>query len=132
VIGNYIFGLPEDTLDTMQATLDLALELDCEFANFYCTMAYPGSVLYQRALADGWPLPQDWGAYSQHAADCIPLPTRTLTGAEVLAFRDTAFQHYFGEPGYLSLLERTFGASVRAEVEMMTAQRLLRARTAAA
>ena len=25
VIGNYIFGLPEDDLDTMQATLDLAL-----------------------------------------------------------------------------------------------------------
>ena len=42
VIGNYIFGLPEDDADTMQATLDLAAELNCEFANFYSAMAYPG------------------------------------------------------------------------------------------
>ena len=46
VIGNYIFGLPEDDPDTMQATLDLAMELSCEFANFYSAMAYPGSPLY--------------------------------------------------------------------------------------
>jgi radical SAM superfamily enzyme YgiQ (UPF0313 family) len=32
VIGNYIFGLPEDDLQTMQATLDLAIDLNCEFA----------------------------------------------------------------------------------------------------
>ncbi len=51
IIGNYIFGLPEDTRDTMQRTLDLALELNCEFANFYSAMAYPGSPLYEQALA---------------------------------------------------------------------------------
>src|SRR5262249_41649244 len=50
VIGNYIFGLPEDDLDTMQATLDLAIDLNCEFANFYSAMAYPGSPLYELAL----------------------------------------------------------------------------------
>ena len=42
VIANYIFGLPEDNLESMQATLDLALNLNCEFANFYSAMAYPG------------------------------------------------------------------------------------------
>ncbi len=53
IIGNYIFGLPEDTADTMQQTLDLALDLNCEFANFYCAMAYPGSPLYQQAMRAG-------------------------------------------------------------------------------
>src|SRR5438045_2637501 len=33
VIGNYIFGLPEDTSETMKSTLDLALDLNCEFGN---------------------------------------------------------------------------------------------------
>lgn len=32
VIGNYIFGLPDDTLESMQETLDMAKELNCEFA----------------------------------------------------------------------------------------------------
>src|SRR5438067_668695 len=38
VIANFIFGLPEDDLQSMQETLDMALELNCEFANFYCAM----------------------------------------------------------------------------------------------
>src|SRR5262249_51086049 len=31
IICNYIFGLPEDDHETMQATLDLAIDLNCEF-----------------------------------------------------------------------------------------------------
>ena len=49
VIGNFIFGLPDDTRESMQATLKLAKELNCEFANFYSAMAYPGSKLYDIA-----------------------------------------------------------------------------------
>ncbi|KKL50514.1 hypothetical protein LCGC14_2304770, partial [marine sediment metagenome] len=49
VIGNYMFGLPDDTHESMQATLDLALNLECEFTNFYSAMAYPGSPLYRMA-----------------------------------------------------------------------------------
>jgi anaerobic magnesium-protoporphyrin IX monomethyl ester cyclase len=52
IIGNYIFGLPEDDLESMQQTLDKAIELNCEFANLYCAMAYPGSKLYETALAE--------------------------------------------------------------------------------
>src|SRR6476646_7708560 len=86
VIGNYIFGLPEDDLQSMQATLDLALELNCEFANFYSAMAYPGSPLYDRAVKQGVPLPAAWTGYSQHSRDCLPLPTRHLTAKDVLRF----------------------------------------------
>ena len=80
IIGNYIFGLPEDTIDTMQQTLDLALDLNCEFANFYSAMAYPGSPLYDEAVRRGWQLPETWSGYSQHAVNTLPLPTRHLLG----------------------------------------------------
>src|SRR6185436_13898454 len=65
IIGNFIFGLPEDTADSMQRTLDLAIDLNCEFANFYSAMAYPGSALYTQALREGWALPESWSGYSQ-------------------------------------------------------------------
>ena len=91
VIGNYIFGLPDDTLETMQDTLDLAIEANCEFANFYCAMAYPGSKLYDLALERNWALPESWIGYSQHSFETRPLPTEKLTSAEVLKFRDEAF-----------------------------------------
>lgn len=126
VIGNYIFGLPDDDLASMRATLDLALELNCEFANFYSTMAYPGSPLYQQALEAGWRLPASWSGYSQHSVDCTPLATRHLTADEVLAFRDAAFDEYFSDPRYLASIGRTFGESTVAEIRAMAAHRLRR------
>ena len=126
VIGNFIFGLPEDNLQTMQATLDLALELNCEFANFYCAMAYPGSKLYQTAVQEGWPLPGRWSGYSQHAVDTLPLPTRYLSSAEVLRFRDHAFQVYFNGPRYLDLIKQKFGPEAGQHIQEMVSYSLER------
>lgn len=126
VIGNYIFGLPEDDRETMQATLNMALDLNCEFANFYCAMAYPGSPLYQTALQAGWALPNSWSGYSQHSVDSLPLPTKYLTASEVLAFRDHAFQVYFNDARYLGMIESKFGAETVAHVRGMAAHRLER------
>jgi anaerobic magnesium-protoporphyrin IX monomethyl ester cyclase len=126
VIGNYIFGLPEDDLSSMQETLDLAMELNCEFANFYCAMAYPGSPLYTIAQKEGWPLPATWSGYSQHAVDTRPLPTKHLPAAEVLRFRDEAFQTYFRNPAYVELIAHKFGPQVVRHIEEMTSHKLVR------
>ncbi|HEY9844498.1 MAG TPA: radical SAM protein [Candidatus Obscuribacterales bacterium] len=126
VIGNYIFGLPDDNLATMQETLDMALELNCEMANFYCAMAYPGSQLYEQAVRENWPLPETWSGYSQHAFDSLPLPTHHLSGGEVLKFRDEAFHTYFSSEGYLSMVEDRFGAETREHIESFTKYRLPR------
>lgn len=126
VIGNYIFGLPDDTHTTMRETLELALEANCEFANFYCAMAYPGSKLYQLALDQRWQLPSSWIGYSQHSYETHPLRTEALTSAEVLKFRDEAFTRYFSDPGYLDLVRRRFGEDVLAHVRQMTQVRLRR------
>lgn len=126
IIGNYIFGLPEDDHSTMQETLDLALDLNCEFANFYSAMAYPGSNLYQIALRQGWPLPENWSGYSQHAVDTLPLPTRYLSASEVLRFRDEAFQTYFTSPRYLHMIGDRFGHETAEHVRDMTSFKLER------
>jgi anaerobic magnesium-protoporphyrin IX monomethyl ester cyclase len=127
VIGNYIFGLPEDDLETMQSTLDLALELNCEFANFYSTMAYPGSPLYNTALQAGWQLPEKWSGYSQHSYDTLPLPTKYLPAPEVLRFRDQAFQIYFNSPRYLDMVTAKFGPDTAQHVREMNSHTLERA-----
>ena len=127
VIGNYIFGLPEDDLDTMQQTLDMAIGLNCEFANFYAAMAYPGSALYRQAVESGWPLPESWAGYSQHAVDSLPLPTRHLPAGDVLRFRDAAFRTYFSNPGYLEMVRQTFGPATVEQVLDMLSVDLVRA-----
>lgn len=126
VIGNYIFGLPDDDMDTMTETLGLAKALNCEFANFYSAMAYPGSPLYATAVAKGWPLPERWSGYSQHSYDCMPLPTEKLSAAVVLKFRDQAFHDYFASPRYLDMVQRRFGNDTRAHIQDMASHRLRR------
>ncbi len=126
VIGNYIFGLPEDTRESMQETLDMAKDLNCEFANFYAAMAYPGSKLYEQAVADGLTLPSCWHGYSQHSFETLPLSNKQLTAAEILKFRDDAFHEYFSNPEYLDMLEQKFDARVRSHIVDITSQRLKR------
>jgi hypothetical protein len=110
----------------MQETLDLAVDLNCEFANFYCAMAYPGSSLYQHAVQERWRLPHTWSGYSQHAIDTLPLPTRHVPAGDVLRFRDDAFHRYFANERYLDLVRATFGESTLAHIKQMTAHRLER------
>ncbi len=109
VIGNYIFGLPEDDMESMQMTLDLAIEMNTEEANFYSAMAYPGSPLHGIARKEGWQLPQTYDGFSQHSYTCQPLPTKHLTATQVLAFRDEAWMKYHTNPKFLELLKTKFG-----------------------
>lgn len=126
VIGNFIFGLPDDDFKTMQETFDMAVELNCEFANFYCAMAYPGSKLYDIAVKEGWELPETWHGFSQHSYEMLPLPTKYLSAKEVLEFRDDAFHEYFDNPKYLNMLDEKFGVKVKEHIQEMTKTRLKR------
>ncbi len=126
VIANFIFGLPEDDHRTMRATLDMALDLNAEFANFYCAMAYPGSHLYNTAVQEGWPLPAAWTGYSQHSVDMLPLPTKHLPAAEVVRFRDQAFQTYFNDSKYLDMVLKKFGPDTVEHIHEMASHKLER------
>ncbi|MHC1766105.1 MAG: radical SAM protein [Verrucomicrobiia bacterium] len=126
IISNYIFGFPDDTKETMQQTLDLALELNTEMANMYPCQALPGSPLYNTARANGWPLPDSYAGYAFLSYESQPLPTKHCTAAEVLRFRDEAWQEYFTRPEYLSLVEQKFGLQQRQNVEAMTRIKLRR------
>ncbi len=126
VISNYIFGFPDETRETMQQTLDLALELNTEMANMYPCQALPGSPMYRQALRNGWRLPDSYAGYAFLSYECEPLATKHVSAAEVLRFRDDAFHTYFTNPDYLALVERRFGAQQRASIEDMTKIRLRR------
>ena len=129
IIANYIFGLPDDTHQSMQETLGMAQEINAEWANFYCAMAYPGSPLYDQTKNSTFhpnALPEEHIGYSQHAYETQPLPTAALTAKEVLAFRDEAFMNYFTDPMYLKMIQEKFGPIVVNDIQSMTKIKLER------
>lgn len=126
IISNYIFGFPEDTMETMQETLDLALELNTEMANMYPCQALPGSPMYNIAKKNGWALPDSYEGYAFLSYESQPLPTKYVSSADVLRFRDEAWQKYFTNPAYLTLVEQKFGAIERKNIEDMASIHLNR------
>ena len=110
----------------MQDTLDMALHINAEWANFYTTMAYPGSKLYELAVQNGQPLPESWQGYSQYAYETFPLPTKYLKSGQVLSFRDYAFQVYYNSPGYLNIIEKKFGPRTALHIKEMASKKLKR------
>jgi len=60
IYGTFVFGYDADTRDTIERTLDFALEARLEIANFNPLTPTPGSALYDRLLAEGRLLSPRW------------------------------------------------------------------------
>jgi anaerobic magnesium-protoporphyrin IX monomethyl ester cyclase len=126
VMANYIFGLPGDTMESMKKTLDFSKEL-CTFGwNAYAAMALPGSQLYKNAVMNGTPLPETYDGFSFHGYDTLPLPTETLTSAEILKFRDEAYYEYHTYQPFLKKVENKFGNVAVENIKKMVQIKLKR------
>jgi len=53
VYGNFMFGLPYDTESSMQKTLDFAIKMNPDIANFMITIPLPGTELYELVKSKG-------------------------------------------------------------------------------
>lgn len=74
VTANYMLGLPGETRDDLQATLDLARELDVLDFGYFVFYPYPGTHLFQICREKGY-LPEDFLALpSNHRESVLTLP----------------------------------------------------------
>ena len=126
IIANYLFGLPGDTLETMQKTLDLSLDLNTIAWNAYAVMALPGSGLYKKAKEKGYQFPNTYSGYSFHSYDTLPLPTETLSPKEILKFRDRAFTKYHTYKPFLDRVDKKYGKIAVQNIKSMTKIKLKR------
>ena len=62
-IGFFIIGLPGDTRESMQRTIDFAIEVDPLIANFSMMTPYPGTKVYEIVKEQGRFLIEDWEDY---------------------------------------------------------------------
>jgi radical SAM superfamily enzyme YgiQ (UPF0313 family) len=126
VIANYLFGLPGDTTETMEKTLNLGLSLCTMAWNGYPAMALPGSRLHKLAVEKNYELPSTYSGYSFHGYDTLPLATDHLTPAEIIRFRDRAFEIYHSHQPFLEKVERRFGKKAVRNIEELAKVRLKR------
>jgi len=107
----------DELTDLVPDLVEDALENPTEMANFYSAMAYPGSPLHNQARVLGLDLPTTYSGYSQHSYDTLNLSNAHLTSAEILAFRDKAWDTYHSSDKYLSLMKNKFGQKAVDELD---------------
>jgi radical SAM superfamily enzyme YgiQ (UPF0313 family) len=77
VTANYMLGLPEETRDDLQMTLDLAERLDAYDFGYFVFYPYPGTQLFHHCEERGY-LPADWlHRPANHRQSILTLPTLT-------------------------------------------------------
>lgn len=127
--GNYIFGLPTDTKQSIQTTIDFMMNNLTENMNVYPAMAYPGSPLYLHAKKQGYDLPKTYEEWAMFSYETKNLPTEHLTSAEVLKLRDDAWLKYFTNEKYVEWMKSKYGDrcvdSIKAMVNVKLRRKLL-------
>jgi len=75
IYGTFVLGYDADTPDTIERTLDFALQSNLEIANFNPLTPMPGSALYGRLLAEGRLLSPRWWLDSDYRyGDAVFVP----------------------------------------------------------
>lgn len=97
----YMVGNCGETKETMQATLDLALKLNTDTAQFFPLIPYPGTEAYDWAYSNGYIEP-DYEKY------CLPdgthntvLSLPNLSAQEMVDFCNMARKKYYLRPRYI-------------------------------
>ncbi|NOZ49207.1 MAG: radical SAM protein [Chloroflexi bacterium] len=67
-MGFFIFGMPRDTEETMEKTIQLALELDPDLANFMLAAPFPGTKMWDMIEEEGNVFADEWSDLAIHDA----------------------------------------------------------------
>ncbi len=66
-MGFFIFGMPYETEETMEKTIQIALELDPDLAHFMIAAPYPGTELWKLVEKEGILFSHNWDDYAIQA-----------------------------------------------------------------
>lgn len=98
-VATFIIGLPEETEDTANETIEFLKEIDCDFASFNMAVPRMNTPLRQQAIIEGL-INSDLDIMDQGGAS-IAMPTRHLTMEQVQRLKKRAITKFYLRPSYL-------------------------------
>ena len=96
--GTFIFGLPNDTWETMMETIELAIELKADYAQFQLMTPYPGTEFWDTAAQYGKFDTGDLSKYTIWFPVFIP---NGLTKEDLVKAHRLAYRKFYFRPGYI-------------------------------
>lgn len=94
--GFFIFGLPGETPQTIQRTLDFSISLDPDFAKYLCCVPYPGTEVYEEYRRGGYLLTDDFDRYGIYSEPVFSLPS--ISNSEIKRALMRAYLKFYLRP----------------------------------
>jgi len=96
--GTFILGLPNDTWETMRDTINIAIEINADYAQFQLLTPYPGTALWDTLNTYGEILINDLSKYTIWFPVFI---AKGLTKESLLKAQSLAYKRYYMRPRYI-------------------------------
>jgi anaerobic magnesium-protoporphyrin IX monomethyl ester cyclase len=93
----FLFGIPGETFEEGLQTIDFAIDLDPDMANFHAITPFPGTYLYDNLEKYGT-MSDELTDFTYQGAAFIPY---TMTRDEILKLRQIAFKKFYTRPSFI-------------------------------
>jgi anaerobic magnesium-protoporphyrin IX monomethyl ester cyclase len=94
----FLFGIPGETQETIQETIDFAKKLNASSTQFAVAIPHPGTALYEECKANGWLTSEVWADYT---AESSLIETPWLTAEQAEQARLRAYREYYYRPRFI-------------------------------
>jgi radical SAM superfamily enzyme YgiQ (UPF0313 family) len=98
----FIFGYPGETREAMEQTIEYAIELDPDFANFYPAVPYPGTALYDKCVRESLLPPELGDDWAKMEYSYYLLRGDGINEAIVMDAINRAKRRFFLRPSYMA------------------------------
>lgn len=93
----FMFGIPGETFEEGLQTIEFALDLNPDMANFHAITPFPGTYLYDNLEKYGT-ISNELSDFTYQGAAFIPY---TMTREEILKLRQIAFRRFYSRPSFI-------------------------------
>ncbi len=93
----FLFGIPGETYEEGLQTIDFALDLNPDIANFHAITPFPGTHLYDNIDQYGT-ISEELSDFTYQGAAFIP---HTMSREDILQLRQIAFRRFYSRPSFL-------------------------------
>lgn len=99
--GFFMLGLPEDTIETMEETINFACSLDLDYAKATILVPLPSTQVFEEFDKKGLLITKDWSKYNFHTASKV-YNHPTLSWEVLESYYDKFHKRFYFRPSYMA------------------------------
>jgi len=99
--GCFVIGLPGETEETAEKTVDFALSLGCDTVQFSGAVPFPGTVFFDMAEKQGWLKTKKWSKWLGDGEQKGVVEYPSISEEKINYYVDSGLRKFYFRPAYM-------------------------------